>query len=94
MAIQRELNGQVEIGATSDLLLLAYAEQSARARADRLGGTALALMDAMQSQLNVKAAEAWQTLTSEAITVPQSTKANFAILAEAVHANNGPLRFN
>ena len=94
MAIQRELNGQVEIGATSDLLLLAYAEQSARARAERLGGTALALMDAMQSPLNVKAAEAWQTLTSDAITVPQSTKADFATLAEAVHANNGPLRFN
>jgi alkylation response protein AidB-like acyl-CoA dehydrogenase len=92
--IQRELDSQVEIGAASDLLLIAYAEQSARYRAERLGGTALTLMNAMQPAMNAKVAEAWQTLTGEAVTLPESDKADFAALAEAVHANNGPLRFN
>ncbi len=93
-AIQRELNGQVEVGAASDLLLLSYAEQSAWFRAIKLGGIGLTLMKAMQPALNAKAAEAWQTITGEAVTLPSAEKPEFKAIADAVHANNGPLRFN
>ena len=93
-AIQRELDGQVEIGAASDLLLLSYAEQSASHRAEKLGGIAATLMLAMQPGINAKAAEAWQTLTGETVTLPSSEKVDFAVLAEAVHNSSGPLRFN
>ena len=93
-AIERPLDGQVEVGAASDLLLLAYAEQSAWFRATKLGGIAVTLMETMQPALNAKAAEAWQTLTGEAVTLPSCEKGEFAKLAESVHANNGPLRFN
>ncbi|MEI8282660.1 MAG: acyl-CoA dehydrogenase family protein, partial [Armatimonadota bacterium] len=93
-AIERPLDGQVQVGAASDLLLLAYAEQSAWFRATKLGGIAVTLMEAMQPSMNAKAVEAWQTLTGEAVTLPSCETADFAKLAEAVHANNGPLRFN
>ncbi len=93
-AIERPLDGQVEVGAASDLLLLAYAEQSAWFRATKLGGIAVTLMEAMQPSMNAKAAEAWQTLTGEAVMVPSCEKAEFTKLAEAVYTNNGPLRFN
>ena len=93
-AIERTLDGQIEIGAASDLLIYAYAEQSAWFRATKLGEIAVTLMETMQPALNAKAAEAWQLLTGEAVTLPSPEKSDFAKLAEAVHANNGPLRFN
>jgi alkylation response protein AidB-like acyl-CoA dehydrogenase len=88
------LNGQVDTGACSDLILLAYAEQSARLRATKLGGQGQDLYDAALPMLNAKAAEAWQTLTGDSITLPANRKADWASVADMVHHHNGPVRFN
>lgn len=93
-AIQMELNGQIEVGAASDLLLFSYAEQSALARAARLGGIAKDLMDVAVPNLNQKAAEAWQCLTGEAVMLPAASKADYAGIADAVRHHGGAVRFN
>lgn len=92
--IQKELDGQVQIGAASDLLLLSYAFQSARRRAEKLGGISLELMNLVEFIINLKAAEAWQTLTGESISLPSVSTFSYAELADAVRHHNGPLRFN
>lgn len=92
--IQKELDGQVQVGAASDLLLLSYAFQSARRRAEKLGGISLELMNLVEFMINLKAAEAWQTLTGESISLPSVSAFSYAELADAVRHHNGPLRFN
>ena len=93
-AVQMELQGQIEIGSTSDLLLLSYAEQSAKVRAAKLGAKAVAALETVHPVMNQKAAEAWQTLTGESISLPSCPKPDFAAVAEMVRHDNGALRFN
>ncbi|MGV3618364.1 MAG: acyl-CoA dehydrogenase family protein [Fimbriimonas sp.] len=83
--------GQVETGALSDLLMLAYAEQSARLRSTQIGGDTETLYRCALPWLNTRAAEAYQTLTGENVTLPAVEKIDIAALAERVYAKGGPL---
>ena len=82
---------QIGIGAVSDLLLLSYAEQSARLRAQQVGGIASELYNAVRPILNAKGAEAYQLLTEDSITLPGSVRVDLGALAQAVYAKKGPI---
>ncbi len=93
-ALHMQLDGQIQVGAASDLILLAFAEQSSRLRAAKLGDEGKALHNAAIPYLNMKAAEAWQLLSDEPLTLPKTEKVDYATLADLVHHHNGPVRFN
>lgn len=81
---------QIATGATSDLILLAYAEQSARLRAERF--PALADLYALALPfVNAKAAEAFQQLTGESVTLPAVASVDIAAVAQRVYRAEGPL---
>jgi hypothetical protein len=82
---------QVEVGALSDLLMLAYAEQSARLRCRQVGGDTAALYACALPWLNARAAEAYQTLTGDSVTLPATERVVYAALAARVYAKGGPL---
>lgn len=82
---------QVVLGAQSDLVLLAYAEQSARLRAAQNGGIEQALYDAFASWANAHAAAAFQIATGESVTIPPSPAHDWEALSDAVYEGGGPL---
>ena len=82
---------QVKIGAMSDLILLMFAEQSARLRAYRLGGVKIALYEAFVAFANARAAEAFQLVTGNAVTIPASAHVDFASIANLVYERKSPL---
>lgn len=89
--LQADTPDQIRLGALSDLLTLAYAEQSARKRMEQVGGhTALGYAVALP-WLNARAAEAYQTLTGESVTLPAITTPDYRALAELVYDRKGPL---
>jgi len=81
---------QVSVGALSDLLMLCYAEQSSRLRARQVGGLATELHQLFLAWANPRAAEAFQLLTGEGVSLPATARVDFATLAAAVHARRGP----
>ncbi|MBS1716203.1 MAG: acyl-CoA dehydrogenase family protein [Armatimonadetes bacterium] len=81
---------QASIGAASDLVLLAYAEQSARLRSARFGGIHEALYTAFIGYANAKAAESYQLVTGESVTLPAISKPDYAEIAKAVYSKRGP----
>jgi alkylation response protein AidB-like acyl-CoA dehydrogenase len=89
-ALRTSLEGQVEMGAASDLILLAYAEQSARLRSQQVGGMGTALYQAFLPWVNAKAAEAYQALTGEAVSLPSVAKPDVERIASAVYDRLGP----
>ena len=93
-AMKRPLTNQIEIGAASDLVLYAYALQSAERRAKRLGGLAEEMVKLARIDLRSKAALAWQTLTGEAITIPAPAKVDIQLISDAALHHEGPARFN
>lgn len=93
-ALGLNLGDQISTGAASDLILLAYTEQSSRLRAARLGAEGEMLHNAALPYLHLKAAEAWQILVDEEVTLPRVPKVDHAAIAELVHHHNGPARFN
>ena len=82
---------QIGIGAVSDLLLLAYAEQSARLRAHQVGGITTELYNAVLPILNARGAEAFQLLTGDSVSLPRVSRADLPALAGAVYSKKGPL---
>lgn len=62
-AMQNEPAGQVQLGSQSDLVMLAYAEQSARMRAKKVGGVAVDLHHAFVNWANLEAARAYGLVT-------------------------------
>lgn len=90
IGITRETPDQISVGALSDLLMLTYAEQSARLRAKQVGGVAEALYAAALPWLNVKAAEAYQTLTGDSVSVPAAPRPDFEALAAGVYGGTLP----
>ncbi len=90
-ALALPLEGQVATGAASDLVLLAYAEQSARLRAVQVGGFALGLYEMALPWLNARAAEAYQTLAGGEVFLPAVGVADVSAIAQAVYAKPGPL---
>lgn len=86
-----DLDGQIHTGAASDMIILAYAEQSARLRAERLGAIHQELYNCFLNWANVRAAEAYQTATGRAVTIPPSVRVDWAGIAESVLGLKGPL---
>jgi hypothetical protein len=82
---------QVTVGALSDLLLLTYAEQSARLRARQVGGVAQLAYERFTNWANIQAAMAFQTVTGEPVSVPAPRQGHIDELADAVLANRGPV---
>ncbi|MFQ3677192.1 MAG: acyl-CoA dehydrogenase family protein [Fimbriimonadaceae bacterium] len=83
--------GQIEVGALSDLVTLAYAEQSARLRASRVGGPTEALYAAALPWINLQAAAAYQTLTGESVSLPAAPRTDWDGLADLVLHRQAPL---
>jgi hypothetical protein len=86
-----ESRGQIETGAASDLVILVYAEQSARLRAERLGGIHAELYRCFLNWANAKSAEAYQIATGKAVSLPAAAKVDWAAIAETVYKKKGPL---
>ncbi len=82
---------QIRIGAASDLIMLAYAEQSARLRATQVSGIAGDLYRCFLLWANPRAAEAYQIVTGEAVLLPASKAVDWEGLARAVYEKKGPL---
>ena len=77
-------------GATSDLLMLAYAEHSARVRAAQVGGMAEACYARFVNLAAPLAAAAFQTVTGESVSLPAPRAVSVEDLSEAVYARSGP----
>ena len=82
---------QVPLGALSDLVLLTYAEQSARLRAERVGGLAVAAYERFCNWANVRAVEAYQVATGEGVSLPAPYPGHVDALAEALFASRAPI---
>ena len=82
---------QVIVGALSDLVLLTYAEQSARLRAAKVGGIAQSAYERFTNWANCEAALAYQTVLGESVTVPAPHKGHVDDLADAILAKRAPL---
>lgn len=90
-ALAVRVSDQIRQGAQSDLVLLAYAEQSARLRAKKVGGHAVALHRVFSNWANVEAARAFQIVTGQAVTIPAPDVLGVGDLAAAVLEKKGPL---
>jgi hypothetical protein len=82
---------QIGIGAVSDLLIMAYAEQSVRLRAKQVGGHAELLRDCFMPWANARAAEAYQVVTGKAVTLPAGPVPDWSGIAHLVYEKLGPL---
>ncbi|MFY9233337.1 MAG: acyl-CoA dehydrogenase family protein [Fimbriimonadaceae bacterium] len=89
MAIQPD--DQIRVGALSDLLMLTYAEQSARLRANRIGGHADALYRIFLNWANGEAARRYQLMASREVTIPAPINLGVGDIAAAVIESRGPL---
>jgi len=84
-------DNQIVTGAASDLLIVAYAEQSARIRAKRLRGIHSELYNCFLNWANPRAAEAFQIVAGTETALPASAATDYAAIADAVYAKSGPL---
>jgi len=82
---------QIRIGAASDLIILAYAEQSARLRSRKLGGLHEELYGCFLNWANPTAAEAYQLATGCAVTLPPARHIDWGEIAEMVYAKKAPI---
>lgn len=91
-AMRTEAKDQVRIGAQSDLLMLTYAEQSARLRAAQVGGVANDLYAAFTNWANHEAARAFAQVTGEAAgATPDPIRVDLEALGGVVLEKRGPL---
>ncbi len=90
-AVRLSLSGQIEMGALSDLIMLQYAEQSARIRTQQVGNHTALLYEAFLPWVNVRAAEAYQTLSGESIVLPQCAKPEYSEIAKLLYQKKSPL---
>jgi hypothetical protein len=89
--LSRGVDGQIQTGAASDLIILSYAEQSARLRAQRLGGVHADLYACFAAWANGRAAEAYQIAAGEGVSLPAAGRTDWEGIAEAVYDRGGPL---
>jgi hypothetical protein len=91
-AMKAEPKDQIRVGALSDLLMLTYAEQSARLRADQVGGTAQDLYACFVNWANHEAARAYATVTGESAgSIPAPMTVDMEGLGGVVLDKGGPL---
>ncbi len=92
IALAQEANNQIKTGAQSDLVMLAYAEQSARLRARQVGGVYEDLYKAFLNLANVEAAQAFGLVTGfSAGSLPAPEAVDLEALAGEVLRKGGPL---
>ncbi len=89
-ALAVRADDQLSLGAKSDLVTLAYAEQSARLRSASAGEMGLKLYAAAQTELNLMAARAYQTVTGGAVDLPAPPASAIDEVAEAVLIRRAP----
>jgi hypothetical protein len=82
---------QIRLGALSDLVMYQYVEQSARLRAQQVGGNKQMLYTAFLPWVNAKAAEAYQTATGESVVLPAVQTPEYSEIAQAVYQKKGPI---
>lgn len=90
LALGGELD-QIRTGALSDLLMLAYAEQSARLRGRQVGGHAETLYRIFLNWANPQAAARYQLLANEEVTLPAPARLGVGDVAAAVLEKKSPL---
>jgi len=92
IALSLEPTGQIQIGAQSDLVTLAYAEQSARLRAAQVGGVYQELYKAFLNLANIEAIRAFTTVTGHSPgPVPAPEAVDLEALAGEALRKGGPL---
>lgn len=84
---------QIKAGAVSDLMMLAFTEQTASLRAQKVGGAAKAAFGVWLAEAQFKAALAWQALTGEFSHVPGVQNGLEDEVAEAAIHCKGVLSF-
>jgi alkylation response protein AidB-like acyl-CoA dehydrogenase len=82
---------QIRVGALSDLIMYQYAEQSSRLRAAQVGGIKQPLYESLVPWFNARAAEAFQTITGEAVAMPSVALPDYSGLASAIYEKKTPL---
>jgi alkylation response protein AidB-like acyl-CoA dehydrogenase len=91
-AIKRlDKDDQVQVGACSDLVILAYAEQSARLRAKQVGGITKAAHERFSDWAAVRAAQAYRTATGAEVSLPAPSNGHIDDLADALLSRRAPL---
>lgn len=90
-AIHNDLDDQIIRGAVSDLLILTYAEQSARLRSCQVKGITQQLYNVFANWASAQAAAAFQLATGEAVSIPAPAAADMGVVADAVLEKKGPL---
>ncbi len=90
-AIASKPGDQIRQGALSDLVILSYAEQSARLRAKMTGTVNQTLYDIAVPWMHSEAARAFQIVTGELVTLPATSKCDWHGVSDAVFAKLGPL---
>lgn len=82
---------QVTIGALSDLTMLTFAEQSARLRAKQVGGIAQLAYERFANWANIQAAQAFQVVTGEAVSIPAPFAGHVDELASSILERRAPV---
>lgn len=91
IALAMEVAGQIQVGAQSDLVMLAYAEQSARLRAAQVGGIHQDLYRAFVNMANVEAIRAYTTVTGHSPgAIPAPEAVDLEALAGEIFRKGGP----
>lgn len=84
---------QIKAAAVSDLLILAFTEQTTRIRAANIGGVAQSAYQLWLNEAQIKAAYQWQVLTGESILMPASVQGLEDSVAQAAFDKKGVLSF-
>ena len=90
-AMQITPGHQMAAGAQSDLVMLHFAEQSARLRAKQIGGMAESLYALFTHWANVQAALAYQRVMGKAVSLPAPMACDVDAIALAVLEKRAPL---
>lgn len=92
IALAQDASNQIKAGAQSDLVMLAYAEQSARLRAKQQGGVYEDLYKAFVNIANMEAARAFGIVTGHSAgSLPAPEAVDLEALAGEVLHKGGPL---
>jgi alkylation response protein AidB-like acyl-CoA dehydrogenase len=89
--LARQPTDQIGQAALADLMMLSYAEQSARLRSAKRGGIADELYRFFSAWANCRAAESFQAATGEALSLPRIDIPDIAAIADAVYAASSPI---
>lgn len=91
VAIRKGYQNQWDQGALSDLIILTYAEQSARKRAQQNGALHSMLYDNFINWAKIRAAEKYGQITGESVTLPEPRPSHIEEISSAIYQKLGPL---